>query len=487
MKTQLLLISTLSSVIVSHAQDVKVKKNIITVNNKELAKVDKQDEWYKISSLDDTDFVYVRTTNTTPNGFIAGKYWLEVKDENNNISEFTFQDVPFSFSREKLAIQSFIKANTGILSETEFNKEAIKTVFENANREISTKHDQYRAEILAINEEEDRLADASKLSINYNNGNITINGVVYGYVVKKKLNPSTDYFQYSVVDTYKREIGTIIFYGSRASNKKLIVTTIDKKEYELDLIKSNFNNLDYNDLSKRLVHKLHAQGYDLSRINEKLEEITKQINEDRQNQYNDKIQGVKNASLNVYDVPGYIIDKKGVRKEGKITMEFENLDSKTSSSSSGIMSVGSYGASGTIALPNGKGENFKAKDGVEFGYADIKFLGLSTTEDGALSNGNSELDVFGGSTKFLKVEYENNGNYVLTHVKTPNEFYLKLDKEKKAVYLGDKALFGKRDQDKIKKIFDKYMACPSLDASNYDTTTKEGLIKVITDFLATCN
>jgi hypothetical protein len=486
MKTQLFLISTLVSV-AANAQDVKVKKDIITVNGKEIAKVDKQKEWYKISSLDDTAFVYIRTTNTTPNGFIAGKYWLEVKNENEAISEFTFQDVPFSLSREKLAIQSFIKANTGILSETEFNKEAIKTVFENANREISTKHDEYRAEILAINEEEDRLADASKLSINYNNGNITINGIVYGYVVKKKLNPSTDYFQYSVVDTYKREIGTIIFYGSRASNKKLIVTTIDKKEYELDLIKSNFNNLDYNDLSKRLVHKLHAQGYDLSRINEKLEEIKKQINEEKQNQYNDKIQEVKNASLNVYDVPGYIIDKKGVKKEGKITMEFENLDSKTSSPSSGIMSVGSYGSTGRIVLTNGKSESFKAKDGVEFGYADIKYLGLPTTEDSGLNNGNSELDVFGGSTKFLKVVYENNGNYILTHVKTPNDYYLKLDKEKKAIYLGNKGTFGKKSDEKIKKNFDTYIGCSTLDVVNYDTNTKEGLIQVITDFLATCN
>ena len=486
MKTQLFLISALTSVVAANAQDVKVKKNIITVNGKEVAKVDKQGEWYKISSLDDAAFVYVRTTNTTPNGFIAGKYWLEVKNGSDDISEFAFKDVPFSLSREKLAIQSFIKAETGILSETEFNKEAIQTVFENATREISTKHDQYRTEILAINEQEDKLANDSKLVINYNNGNITINGLVYGYVVKKNLNQGTEHFQYSVVDTYKREIGTIIFYGSRASNKKLIVTTIDKKEYELDLIKSNFNKLDYNDLSRRMVHKLHAQGYDLSKIDDKLEAIVKEINEERQNQYNDRVQQIKNSSLNVYEVPGYIIDKKGIRKEGKITMEFENLDAKTSPSS-GIMSVGSYGSTGRIVLSNGKGENFKAKDGVEFGYADVKYLGLPTTEDSGLNNGNSELDVIGGSNKFLKVVYENDGNYVLSHVKTPNDYYLKLAKEKKAIYLGNKGTFGKKSDDKIKKIFDTYIGCSTMDVVNYDTNTKEGLIKVVTDFIATCN
>ena len=170
----------------------------------------------------------------------------------------------------------------------------------------------------------------------------------------------------------------------------------------------------------------------------------------------------------------------------KLTIKYEDLSEKLTGSNSGISSLDSYGNTVKIKYEN-KTKSFKAKDGVSFRYGGEVFMGLKCTEDGGLNNSNSNLDVFGGSSKFLRVVYENDGNYVLNHVKSPNGYYLKLKKSDKAVYLGDKAIMGNRSEEKTKKIFDKYVGCSALDFSNYDTNTKEGLIQLITDFLATCN
>ncbi len=80
--------------------------------------------------------------------------------------------------------------------------------------------------------------------------------------------------------------------------------------------------------------------------------------------------------------------------------------------------------------------------------------------------------MFGGSV-FLEILAENNGSYVLNDVRNQDDYYLKLANQPKAVYLGERGSFGKRKQEKIKKIFDEYVSCPSLDFSKYDTKTKE--------------
>lgn len=64
---------------------------------------------------------------------------------------------------------------------------------------------------------------------------------------------------------------------------------------------------------------------------------------------------------------------------------------------------------------------------------------------------------------------------------------MKLKKNEKAIYLGDKAsFFGTKSTDKIKKIFDKYVNCSSLDFSNYNTKSKESMIQIVDDYIKSC-
>lgn len=58
-------------------------------------------------------------------------------------------------------------------------------------------------------------------------------------------------------------------------------------------------------------------------------QIAGQENADAINQQNKKAEDdAKANSNNIYDVPGYVIDKDGNKKEGKITIEFESIAAK---------------------------------------------------------------------------------------------------------------------------------------------------------------
>jgi hypothetical protein len=52
--------------------------------------------------------------------------------------------------------------------------------------------------------------------------------------------------------------------------------------------------------------------------------------------------------------------------------------------------------------------------------------------------------------------------------------------------LGDKAGFGTKKPEKIKKLFDEYVSCAYLDFFKYDTKTKEGLVQVLVDYSVQC-
>jgi hypothetical protein len=203
------------------------------------------------------------------------------------------------------------------------------------------------------------------------------------------------------------------------------------------------------------------------------------------NQQNKEIEDTAKAdSNNIYDIAGYIIDKNGNKKEGTITMEFESISAKLGREKN-ISDLTSYGTF-VLLTSNGKTETHKAKGGVKFCAGERCFLGANGSEDSGTGNSSgSQLSALGESL-FFEILAENDGNYVLNYIKNHRHLYLKLANEPKTIYLGDKAGFGTKKPEKIKKIFDEYMKCPTLDISKYDTKSKEGLVQVLADYSVQC-
>ncbi len=94
---------------------------------------------------------------------------------------------------------------------------------------------------------------------------------------------------------------------------------------------------------------------------------------------------------------------------------------------------------------------FKAKDGNKFCIGERCFLGAKGSEDGFFAHGGSDLNVLSGAAQFFEILYEKDGNYVLAHSKYPEDYYLKIKKADKAVYLGTKTTFGSKSTEKIQK------------------------------------
>jgi hypothetical protein len=165
-------------------------------------------------------------------------------------------------------------------------------------------------------------------------------------------------------------------------------------------------------------------------------------------------------------------------------MEFESISAKLGREKN-VSDLTSYGTFALLAS-NGKNETYKAKDGMKFCAGERCFLGAGGSEDSGTGNtSGSQLSVLGESL-FFEILAEKEGNYVLNYIKNPQHLYLKLANQPKAIYLGDKAGFGNKKPEKIKKIFDEYMKCPTLDFSKYNTKTKEGLVEVLADYSAQC-
>lgn len=472
MKNTITIIFTFLCLSITFAQDVKIKKGVISLDKKEVAKIEKQDKVYKISSLDGKTWFLASTINITPNKNVRLKFWLELKGANGNIREVEYEEVDFTFSREKWCVEALLNSNTHLLTLDGIDSEKVSEFFQNTDQSISSKWDAVIIDQKNEIETEAQLALKDKLVID-SKGNISLNEVNIATINKSVKDGVYKVYNYTVSDSNGKKIATSSFYRENDLNKSGIsITMFDDTVYPLEQVKASMGNIEFDDFERRMVRKIYAKGYNL-------QDVSKSIN-NNPNAASKKV--VFESVLNIKDVDGFVIDSENNKLTGKITFEAEP---DQQNSNTGIADLSKYGVNVTL-LHDGKYKVFKAKDAVKFCAGDICYLGAQGTEDAGLNNASSELDVFGGSSKFFKIVYENEGNYVLVHNNSPKDFYLKLKNQKKAVYLGSRAMFGKRKDDKTKKIFDKYLECSSIDFTNYDTNSIEGLTKVINDYMSTC-
>jgi len=474
MKNALILFTVILFAQNSIAQDLKIKKGIIFLDKKEVAKIDKQDKSYKISSLNEQVWFLAQIINKTSNNNIRSRYWLELTGANGNIREAEYESVPFTFSKEKWVAEAVVKSNTDLLTINGVDAQKVNDFFKTQNRSVSDKWDLTIMEQKAENDREDELENQEKLVIG-SNGIISKNGKKIASINKTITKAAYVTYNYTILDSNKKIVATSsINKEDKANLKGLLIKLYDGTVYELNQVKFTFGNIDFTDFENRMVKKINANGYNLQDITKSEKNKTA---ENANNQIN------KTNLINIYDAEGYVIDAQNNKITGLITFVLE--PESNGKSKNGIVDVSSYGTSVTITT-NEKIKTFKAKDEIKFCVNNTCYLGAIGSEDAGLNNSSSEMDVFGGSSKFFKVNYEDNDNYILSYYKSPNDYYLKLKKQKKAVYLGNRAMFGKRKDDKTKKIFDKYVNCTSLNFENYQTNTIEGLKQVIIDYQTFC-
>ncbi|MBE4948007.1 hypothetical protein [Chryseobacterium culicis] len=476
MNTKIFVISTMLVGISAFSQEIKIKKGELLLDDKVVAKVEDKNRVYRFSDMNDKFQFSAAIISPKTSGTQPDRGWIECIGANGNVKEIEFSDnVTFTLSVGKLLVQNIMAKD--LITKDGIDEAKVNEFFLTADRSLSEKRNESTASQKADAKNEDDLG----LSIDFKDNIKNKNGEVIGSITRVIVDPSQSKFsgspmvhkflEYRVFDVNRVLIAKLPCTDSDINNEQvgLKIYTFDNKVIPM----AAKNGLDYkkplsaDDIADRLVKKLYANGYPLGDMRPVFEGIEKEkrdaINQKKQEAENQ----AKANSKNLYNIPGYAIGKDGIKKNGEITIMFESIAVKL-----GMNDTKFYGDAANLHTSD-KTEFLKAKDGVKFCAGERCFIGVQ----GAA--------LFGGSV-FLEILAENNESYVLNDVRKPEDFYLKLNNQPKAAYLGEKGDFGTRKPEKMKKIFDEYVNCPAMNFSNYDTTTKDGLIKILDDYQTRC-
>lgn len=475
MKIKLALVATMFASVSLFSQEIKVKKGEIQIDGKSIAKIDKEKNNYTISDLSGKALFTATITSQTPLKNNVSKNWLQLTGSNGVVRELELIDkTSFSFGFEKPITENLTKSSDPLLPVSGIDEAKINSFFQTEDRSISTAEDTRIEKDKETNRSEDVLAAENKILIS-SVGIISANNQKIGYIVRKVTGTDgiQKFLSYTVLDINKIPVAEIAFssYDKANIQSGLVVRTFDGKSFPIKLANYTSERLEYDELAPRVVKKLYANGYTLGDM-KSMTEIAHQENAEANNQQNNDAESrAKANSKNIYDTTGYVIDKDGNKKEGIITAEFEFIDAKLGREKN-VSSISGFTPSVSIIV-DGKKETYKAKDEVRFCAGERCFISVLGTN-------------MLGRRAFTEIMTEKEGNYVLRDINTPEDYFIKLANQPKAVYLGEKGGFGKRKPEKIKKVFDEYVSCQSLDFSKYDTKTKEGLVQVLADYSAQC-
>ncbi|MDO5105464.1 hypothetical protein [Capnocytophaga sp.] len=491
-KRNLLTFIAFAVTIILNAQDIKVKKGELLLDKKPVARVEKVDKKYQFSDLSGNVMFSAIITQQTVLGNYTSERWLQLIGNNGVVKELELPGkLTFTFSNEKYNIDAVLKSEQNLLTVNGIDKASVDTFFQNEDKPFSDKWDAIFEKEKAVIKQEDELAATDKITID-SKGNILKKDQKIGTI---SFTSETGKAPGSLtMSTYKvKDLSGGVIASSNFNNMTTdyySVKTYDQKKIEIFAPTSKqytSMGIDRDDLAKRIVYRLYASGYPFGDMTEVYKKYIADANQKVMDENKEREDQAKSASLNIYETPGYLIDKNGKKLEGFITIEFESIDKKLGREKN-VSNLTSYGNSVSIKISGEKKIKYhKAKDGVKFCIGNRCFLGTKSEEDGAFGHGGSQLDALsGGSSQFFEVLYEKDGNYVLAHVKYPEEYYIKLRGKEKAVYLGYEATFGKKSADKVEKIFNKYINCTSLNFVDYDTKSKESVIQIVEDYMKSC-
>lgn len=259
--TILLVTTCINSVV---AQDVKIKKGNIMIDNQTVAVIKKDKDQYFINEPSGTLLYRASIKNTTPKGRETSQKWIELVNNENKVHEIELKLKSFNVNMEKRLVENLVDKEFLTLSgvdDYKYNKE---------NTAISDELDQVLDEFEALYAIEDQKAEEGKLVLNkHKNGlyAITSDFVLVGYMVGKSMNDPKDkekiVSNYYVYDVSKQPVAELTF-GSHDTGKELkpkyIKTFADNKEYPI-ITKCRFLTLDQDPMAKRMVKVLFTKGY----------------------------------------------------------------------------------------------------------------------------------------------------------------------------------------------------------------------------------
>ncbi len=202
-----------------------------------------------------------------------------------------------------------------------------------------------------------------------------------------------------------------------------------------------------------------------------------------------KVKLAKERSANIYNLPGYVIDDKGVKYEGSILAQFEMLDINQTGNNQVVDAIDNYGKNVTVKYLN---ENGKERSKTLYARDNIKFYvnnadGTKTCFEGMMVKGDAAkklsnaMSLGFNNAYFYRTIYSENDNTLLVDPVEKERFVIKLKANEKG------QMIDKRNNTNLSVQLAEYLAsCKKLSdevkKEAFDLKIEENLINIIKEF-----
>lgn len=459
----------------SFAQKVKIKRGKVLFDKVEIGLLDtKTRDFFKFSHLDGTkafDAQYIKLETVDGDEF----EYLKLEDANGKVTEIPYEMLITSFSFKKVII-NLLKEKYKLFNNQGFNNDGIDAFF-SKEREVLT--DKYKAIAL---EQEQAQAERQKIVDAYKpyvlpNGNILIGGKDSDKIVgKASINASGSYFIYDLDGIKIAETKP-----KKSTFDKFLITNTYKGETYKFRFKDNMVSGFDRDIAQKFAESLVGRKYNLGR------EAKNQATELRK----EEIAIARENSINIYDLPGKLTDKKGDVYEGKVTAILEELPIDAPENPNGnivdLDGGDTPGKSVTIKYVNEKGKNrvrralaksntnfCVEKDGKTVCYYGMKTKGNAISK---IANAGS----FSFDNSFFYELVEKVDKHMLLKKPGTNTYVIKLE-DKKVGFMIDA-----RNNEKLSKALSKYLeGCSELQSEvlkeDFDLKNKGNLLTILKEY-----
>lgn len=265
MKNTFAIIAFLSCLTGLSAQEFKIKKGNVLIDDSVVATVKKQNKIYFINNNEGNLVYKAELKNTTPKGRESYKNWLELTNSDGNVYQLEFKTKSLALNIEKKVIEHMIQNE--FISVNGINNKKYNEINTDITDELDKIFDEYEKDYII----EDKLAEENNLKIEkYDNKiykyPITANEVLIGYIQSNQvLNPKngSTLIVYSISNSNDSLIAELKF-GQDDTGKELkpldIVILNENKTFPT-ITKSNIYSVNSDPMGFRMIKTLYANGY----------------------------------------------------------------------------------------------------------------------------------------------------------------------------------------------------------------------------------
>ncbi|WP_155845817.1 hypothetical protein [Chryseobacterium gregarium] len=461
-------------------QKIGIKKDKVLYNEEEVAVI-------KSSYRDHYEFYTLNNQKVFDLDLkgiaLAGKeflYYLDMKAADGRTTQIPYEILITSFKPDRIiAHQLAVKYN--FFTKQGLNTEEINAFFDVQRENLTDKYLQAKAGSIAA--ESDRQSGLNNIRTLYNprigpKGEILVNDGVYpakiiGYssVFNCGFNSSSPCLEVRDLDGIR--VATL--YQSNRGIKNYIVTTFDNNEFTYPAIRT-YAPSDYAFMNEFVTYLL-AEGYTLGHQayykNQELQQA--------------KVKDAVDRSINLYDVPGYVVDRSGKRTEGLVTIWFEQLDTERTGQKLSAEGADLFGQRVTLktGLPRGTGiKTYDADSGIHFcvpynGGEDC-YYGLDVKGE-LMKKLQNYGALHGNNYYFYRLVAKENKIMLLQDPVELQKYVIKTDIQPKG------QMIDNRSSEKLSlKLADYLKDCKavseSLKKDNLDLKNEENLINIISEY-----